>query len=135
MNKVILIGRLTKDPEIRYSQGQNSTAVARYTLAVTRSYHKDGEQESDFIGCIAFGKAAEIAEKYFKKGLKISVVGRIQTGSYKKDGQTIYTTDVVVEEQEFVESKGQSGGSIPERSSGDGFMHIPDDMDNEMPFN
>ena len=109
MNKVILIGRLTRDVETRYSQGANPVAVARYTLAIDRRFKKEGEQEADFISCVAFGKAGEFAEKYFKKGTKIAITGRIQTGSYtNKDGQKVYTTDVVVEEQEFAESKTNS---------------------------
>ena len=101
MNKVILMGRLTRDPEVRYSQGENSTAIARYTLAVDRRFRRnnDGEQSADFIGCVAFGRSAEFAEKYFRQGLKVIVTGRIQTGSYtNKEGQKVYTTDVVVED-------------------------------------
>ena len=148
MNKVILMGRLTRDPEVRYSQGENSTAIARYTLAVDRRFRRnnDGEQTADFIGCVAFGRSAEFAEKYFRQGLKVIVTGRIQTGSYtNKEGQKVYTTDVVVEDQEFAESKnsnagvegGFSGGSrAPEPSgAGDGFMNIPDGIDEELPFN
>ena len=108
MNKVILMGRLTRDPEVRYSSGDSSMAIARYTLAVDRRFRRngDGEQTADFIGCVAFGKSAEFAERYFRQGLKIVVTGRIQTGSYtNKDGQKVYTTDVVVEDQEFAESK------------------------------
>lgn len=107
MNKVILIGRLTRDPDVRWSQGQDQKAVARYTMAVDRRIKaQDGQQSADFISCVAFGKAAEFAEKYFHKGIKIAVTGRIQTGKYvNKDGQTVYSTDVVIEEQEFVESK------------------------------
>ena len=110
MNKVILMGRLTRDPEIRYSQGEQSTAVARYTIAVDRRFRRDGDQQTaDFIGCVAFGRQGEFAEKYFRKGIKIAITGRIQTGSYtNKDGQRVYTTDVVVEEQEFAESKSAS---------------------------
>lgn len=109
MNKVILMGRLTKDPDIRYSQGENSTAVARYTLAVDRRFKRDGEATADFINCTVFGKGAEFAEKYLHKGTKIAVAGRIQTGSYtNRDGNKVYTTDVVVEEQEFAESKNSS---------------------------
>ena len=137
MNKVILIGRIVRDPEVRYG-GANNTAVARYTLAVDRKYKKDGEQTADFINCVAFGKLAEFAEKYLKKGIKIAVTGRIQTGSYKnKDGNTVYTTDVVVEEQEFVESKSsqQQNTQGNNQQSNDGFMNIPDDVDNELPFN
>ena len=134
MNKVILIGRLTKDPDVRYTTGDNSTAIARYTLAVDRRFKKD---ETDFIGCVAFGKSGEFAEKYLKKGIKIAISGRIQTGSYKdKEGRTVYTTDVVVEEQEFCESKGQGEKPAmqPEKPE-DGFMSIPDDIDEELPFN
>ena len=111
MNKVILMGRLTRDPEVRYSSGDSSMAIARYTLAVDRRFRRngDGEQTADFIGCVAFGKSAEFAERYFRQGLKIVVTGRIQTGSYtNKDGQKVYTTDVVVEDQEFAESKAAS---------------------------
>lgn len=106
MNKVILIGRLTRDPEVRYSAGENATAIARYTLAVDRKYKQERQQNADFIQCIAFGRSAEFAEKYFRKGMKIAITGRIQTGSYtNKEGQKVYTTDVVIEEQEFAESK------------------------------
>ena len=154
MNKVILMGRLTRDPEVRYSQGENSTAIARYTLAVDRRFRriKDGEQTADFIGCVAFGRSAEFAEKYFRQGLKVVVTGRIQTGSYtNKDGQKVYTTDVVVEEQEFAESKASSDSYAashprteaapapsmpsPSAASADGFMNIPDGIDEELPFN
>lgn len=144
MNKVILMGRLTRDPEVRYSQGENSTAIARYSLAVDRRFKREGdEQTADFINCVAFGKAAEFAEKYLHKGTKIAVVGRIQTGSYtNKDGVKVYTTDIVVEEQEFAESKNASGGnadggngSRADANSGDDFMNIPDDISEELPFN
>ena len=137
MNKVILIGRCTRDPEVRYSQGENATAVARYTLAVDRQFKRDGDQSADFINCIAFGKRGEFAEKYLRKGTKIAVVGRIQTGSYtNKDGNKVYTTDVVVDEHEFVESKAsqQNGGDSAPVSS-DGFTSIPDGIDEELPFN
>ncbi|MFR2143389.1 MAG: single-stranded DNA-binding protein [Faecalimonas sp.] len=142
MNKVILMGRLTRDPEVRYSQGENATAVARYTLAVDRRFRRnnDGEQSADFIGCVAFGKSAEFAEKYFQQGIKVVVTGRIQTGSYtNKDGQKVYTTDVVVEDQEFAESKATSQQNQKPNNSapvtdGDGFMNIPDGIDEEMPF-
>lgn len=136
MNKVILMGRLTRDPEVRYSQGENATAVARYTLAVDRQFKRDGDQSADFINCIAFGKRGEFAEKYLRKGTKIAVVGRIQTGSYtNKDGNKVYTTDVVVDEHEFVESKAsqQNGGDSAPVSS-DGFTSIPDGIDEELPF-
>ena len=138
MNKVIEIGRLTRDPEVRYSQGENTTAVARYTLAVDRKFKQEGQPTADFINCIAFGKLGEFAEKYLHKGVKIAVTGRIQTGSYtNKDGQKVYTTDVVVEEQEFCESKSnnQQNAQGNNQQSNDGFMNIPDDVDNELPFN
>lgn len=137
MNKVILMGRLTRDPEVRYSQGENATAVARFTLAVNRKYKTEGGAEADFIGCLAFGRNAEFIEKYFRQGTKAVITGRIQTGSYiNKDGQRIYTTDVVVEEQEFAESKKSSDtnhvSGITENA--DGFMNIPDNIDEELPF-
>lgn len=148
MNKVILMGRLTRDPEVRYSQGESAMAIARYTLAVDRRFNRNNgdEQTADFINCVAFGRAGEFAEKYFRKGTKIAVTGRIQTGSYtNKDGVRVYTTDVVIEEQEFAESKNSSGGDggyagnvnrAPEPSgAGDGFMNIPDGIDEELPFN
>ena len=139
MNKVILMGRLTRDPEVRYTQGDNAMAIARYSLAVDRRFKRDGEPDADFINCVAFGKGGEFAEKYLKKGTKIAVVGRIQTGSYtNKDGQKVYTTDVVVEEQEFAESK-NSGSSDNNQSAPAnkdmGFMNIPDSIDEELPFN
>ena len=136
MNKVIEIGRLVREPEIRYSQGANSTCVARYTLAVDRKFKQEGQPNADFINCIAFGKLGEFAEKYLHKGVKIAVVGHIQTGSYKnKDGNTVYTTDVVVEEQEFCESKSQSNSQPqPAQSVDMGFMNIDTDMDS-LPFN
>lgn len=146
MNKVILMGRLTRDPEIRYSQGENSLAIARYTLAVDRRFKRSGDQDADFINCVTFGKSAEFAERYLKQGTKIAVTGRIQTGSYtNKDGQKVYTTEVVVEEQEFAESKSASAESgsnyqqsqrpAPSQAVGDGFMNIPDGLDEELPFN
>lgn len=135
MNKVILMGRLVADPEIRYSQGAEPTCIARYRLAVDRKYKKDGEQNADFINCVVFGKGAEFAEKYLHQGTKILAIGRIQTGNYtNKDGQKVYTTDVVVEEQEFAESKASQSGQqfAPTRpttppTDNDGFMNIPDD--------
>lgn len=139
MNKVILMGRLCADPEVRYSQNQNQTAVARYRLAVDRRFKREGEQTADFISCVAFGKVAEFAEKYLHRGTKIIITGRIQTGSYtNRDGQKVYTTDVVIEEQEFAESKGASGnieGSAPQATDPDGFMSLPDGIDEELPFN
>ena len=143
MNKVILMGRLTRDPEVRYSAGDNAMAVARFSLAVDRRRRANGsdEQTADFINCVSFGRQAEFAEKYLRKGTKLLVTGRIQTGSYtNKDGVKVYTTDVVVEEQEFAESKSSSdnGGfsqSAPmPQSAGDGFMNIPDGIDEELPF-
>ena len=139
MNKVILVGRIVRDPDVRYSQGANgSTAVARYTLAVDRKFKQEGQPTADFINCIAFGKLGEFAEKYLHKGTKIAVTGRIQTGSYKnKDGNTVYTTDVVVEEQEFCESKSQSNSQQqPTQSNDNSWMSIPDNLDDSsLPFN
>ena len=147
MNKAILMGRLTRDPDVRYSQGENPMAIARYTLAVDRRFKRDGEQSADFINCLAFGKSAEFAEKYFKQGTKIAVSGRIQTGSYtNREGVKVYTTEVVIEEQEFAESKaaasqnnnrGASQPSTPQSSTtaSDGFMNIPDGLEDELPFN
>lgn len=146
MNKVILMGRITRDAEIRYTQGEKSTAIARFSLAVDRRFKRDNdEQNADFISCIAFGKIAEFLEKFGRKGTKFVVEGRIQTGSYSnKDGQKVYTTDVVVENIEFAESKNSSGSGgstnqpapAPSSSSaGDGFMNIPDGIDEELPFN
>ena len=130
------MGRLTKDPDIRYSQEANTTCVARYTLAVDRKFKQEGQPTADFINCIAFGKLGEFAEKYLHKGVKIAVTGRIQTGSYKnKDGNTVYTTDVIVEEQEFCESKSQSNSQPHATQNVDmGFMNIDTDMDS-LPFN
>ncbi len=133
MNKVILIGRLTKDVEVRYA---GEMAVARYTLAVDRKFKREGEPTADFINCVAFGKAGEFAEKYFRKGMKVAITGRIQTGSYtNKEGQTVYTTDIVIEEQEFAESKGQSEEKPRPSTDADGFMSIPDGIEEELPFN
>ncbi len=164
MNKVILMGRLTREPDIRYSAGENSQAVARYTLAVDRRFARRDDpnaQSADFIGCVAFGRQAEFAEKYLHQGTKIAITGRIQTGSYtNRDGQKVYTTDVVVEEQEFAESKaaaaGNGGGYMPagnnggaygtpapaprqnasQASAGDEFMTIPDEdgVHDSLPF-
>ena len=146
MNKVILMGRLTRDPEVRYSQGAEPLAIARYTLAVDRRFKRDGDQSADFIRCVAFGRSGEFAEKYFHQGTKIVAEGRIQTGSYQdKDGKTVYTTEVVVENQEFAESKAsadnnsyqaQPMASAPTAPAGDGFMNIPDSVDDSgLPFN
>ena len=160
MNRVILMGRLTRDPEVRYSQGERSMAIARYTLAVDRRGRRGQDssaeqQTADFINCVAFGRQAEFAEKYFHKGIRIVITGRIQTGSYtNKDGVRVYTTDIIVEEQEFAESKAasdrnssdfaannnygggyqQSGRPVPSQAPSDGFMNIPDGIDEELPF-
>ena len=155
MNKAILMGRLTRDPEVRYTQGENQMAIARFTLAVDRRFNRNGDENTaDFISCVSFGKTAEFAEKYFRKGTKIAVTGRIQTGSYtNKDGVKVYTTEVVVEEQEFAESKNSNSGNAGDSFGGnsysgntasqqaapmaasDGFMNIPDGIDEELPFN
>ena len=138
------MGRLTRDPEVRYSAGDNAMAIARFSLAVDRRRRANGgadDQSADFINCVSFGRQAEFAEKYLRKGTKLIVTGRIQTGSYtNKDGVKVYTTDVVVEEQEFAESKGSSDNSgfasvapMPQ-SAGDGFMNVPDGIDEELPF-
>lgn len=141
MNKVVLMGRLTRDPEVRYSSGENALAIARYTLAVDRKFQRDGEASTDFIPCVSFGRTAEFTEKYFRKGLKIAVTGRIQTGSYtNREGQKVYTTEVVVEEQEFAESKSSGSGSSqqqtpqPSPTDQEGFMNIPDGIEEELPF-
>ena len=162
MNKVVLMGRLTKDPDVRQSQGAEPVTIARYTLAVDRRGKKQEGQQADFISCVAFGKAGEFAEKYLHKGTKICVSGRIQTGSYtRQDGTKAYTTDVVIEEQEFAESKADSGRAAMDdqmaamyagqrsqegqqdrpgqqgsmESAMEGFMNIPDGIDEELPFN
>ena len=138
MNKVILMGRLTKDPEVRYTQGDNSTCVASFTIAVDRKFKRDGEQTADFINCVAFGRLAEHVEKYYRKGLKTALTGRIQTRNYtNRDGKKVYITEVVAEDLEFAESKGAStGGATPASGADplDGFMSIPDDMDENLPF-
>lgn len=153
MNKVVLMGRLTRDPEVRYSQGENALAIARYTLAVDRRFARNSgngadQQTADFIPCVCFGRTAEFAERYFRQGMRVAISGRIQTGSYtNRDGQKVYTTEVVIEEQEFAESKGASAGNggqqsyqaartqSPSVQPGDGFMNIPDGIDEELPFN
>lgn len=146
MNKVVLMGRLTKDPDVRYTQDAQPMCIARYTLAVDRRGKKDGQQTADFISCVAFGKAGEFTEKYLHKGMKICVAGRIQTGSYTRpDGTKVYTTGVVVEGQEFCEGRAANdvahNYSTPApQSSGtsaalDGFMNIPEGIDEELPFN
>lgn len=147
MNKVILMGRLTRDPEVRYSQAAEPLAIARYTLAVDRRFQRrdnsGNEQTADFISCVAFGRNGEFAEKYLKQGTKIAITGRIQTGSYtNKDGNKVYTTEVVVEEHEFAESKRDGNGSsqpaqqpAPADASADGFMDIPTGLTgNDLPF-
>ncbi|WP_303042665.1 single-stranded DNA-binding protein [Enterocloster bolteae] len=154
MNRVILMGRLTRDPEVRYSQGERSMAIARYTLAVDRRGRRDQDssaeqQTADFINCVAFDRAAEFAEKYFRQGMRVLVSGRIQTGSYvNKEGQKVYTTEVILDDQEFADSKGaasEMGGyaqaapsqrPAPTSAIGDGFMNIPDGVEDEgLPFN
>ncbi len=158
MNKVILMGRLTRDPDVRYSAGENALAIARYTLAVDRRFNRNGEASADFINCVVFGRGAEFAEKYLRQGVKIAVTGRIQTGSYtNREGQKVYTTEVVVDDQEFAESKAASEGYASSRpqaggyaggrpadiapaapaadpGAADGFMNIPDGIDEELPF-
>ena len=145
MNKVILMGRLTREPEMRNSNGESNTAIARYTLAVDRRYKREGDVTADFISCVAFGRSAEFAEKYFHQGLKVVVTGRIQTGSYtNRDGNKVYTTDVVVEDQEFVEMRMAAAQRNREESSQErpepmpvdenGFMTLPEDFDEELPF-
>lgn len=141
MNRVILMGRLTRDPEVRYTTGENSMAVARYTLAVDRGIKKQGEQSADFIQCVAFSKAAEFAEKYFRQGMRVLVSGRLQTGNYtNREGQKVYTTDVILDSQEFADSKGESTGGRSKKQEAnvdaDGFMNILDGVDDEgLPFN
>ncbi len=144
MNKVVLMGRLTRDPEVRYAQNESSTAIARYTIAVDRRIKRNGEQSADFISCVAFGKSGEWAEKWLHKGIKIAITGRIQTGSYtNKEGQKVYTTDVIIEEQEFAESRAASESNSQsyqqqqprqQTSGADGFMSIPDGEENELPW-
>lgn len=146
MNKVILMGRLTRDPDVRYSQGEQSSAIARFSLAVDRRFKRDGDQTADFISCVAFGKTGEFIERYCHQGTKLVVEGRIQTGSYtNKDGNRVYTTDVVAENVEFAESKAAAGNNEggyqaarpePSSAAGDGFMNIPDGVEDEgLPFN
>lgn len=143
MNKVSLVGRLTRDVEVRYSQGENASCIARFSIAVNRRFkNAEGNYEADFINCVAFGKSGEFVEKYFKKGMAIGITGRIQTGSYiNKDGVKVYTTDVIVEEAEFVENKGGGGNNVSTNNTTQptenqaGFMNIPDGIDEELPFN
>lgn len=144
MNRAILMGRLTRDPEVRYSSGEKSMAIARYTLAVDRGFKRGGdsnEQTADFIPCIAFDKAGEFAEKYFRQGIRVLISGRIQTGSYtNKEGQKVYTTEVIIDTQEFADSKVENTGGRSKKQEAnvdaDGFMNIPDGVDDEgLPFN
>lgn len=144
MNKTILMGRLARDPKVTWTQGNPSTCIARFTLAVDRKYKREGEDSADFISCVAFGKTAEFVEKYLHQGTKVVGCGRIQTGSYtNRDGAKVYTTDVVIEELEFAESKksqeehsqSQAGSSPELQTTPDGFMNIPDGIDEELPFN
>ena len=146
MNKVILMGRLTRDPEVSYSQNGKNTAICRYSIAVDRRFKRDGQPETDFFNCTVFAKGAEFAEKYFKKGTKIVVVGSIQNDNYtNKDGQKVYSTQIMVDEQEFAESKNAQasngfggndfGSNSAPSAAGDGFMNIPDGMQEELPFN
>ena len=146
MNKVILMGRLTRDPEVRYSQGANATAVARYSLAVDRRFKREGEPTADFFNCVAFGRNAEFAERYLRQGTKIVISGNLQTRNYtNKDGAKVYTVDIIIEEQDFAESKANSSAPSnnsyqaspapsPSADIGDGFMNIPDGIDEELPF-
>lgn len=133
------MGRLVRNPETKYTQGENATAIARYTLAVNRRFKRQGEADADFINCVAFGRAGEFAEKYFRQGMKVCISGRIQTGSYtNRDGVKVYTTDIVIEEQDFAESKGAQATApapVKHATSEDGFFTIPDDLQEELPFN
>ena len=140
MNKVIFMGRFTRDPEVRYSQGANPTAITRFTLAVNRRFKRDGEPEADFFNCTAFGKQAEFIERYMRKAVKVVVSGRIENDNYtNKEGQMVYSVKVMIEEIEFAESKaagGNQGNSgYSNMGPGDGFMNIPDGLDEELPFN
>lgn len=144
MNNVSLVGRLVRDPEVRYGQNE-SVSVAKFSLAVERRFKRDGDPTVDFINCTVFGKSAEFTEKYFRKGMRVAITGRIQTGSYKnKDGQTVFTTEIIVESQEIAQSKSESNesstannaeaGKSPYGSSGDDFMSIPEGVEDELPF-
>ena len=148
MNRVILMGRLTRDPEVRYSQGANNMAIARFSIAVDRRFKREGEADADFFNCTAFGKQAELVEKYLHKGVKILLEGRIQNDNYtNKDGQQVYSVRVMVDNLEFAESKnasmaggdgGYTGGAVRREApapASDGFMNIPDGIDEELPFN
>ena len=135
MNKVILVGRLTRDPEIRYANNEKNTCTARFSLAINRKFKTNGQYEADFPNCVAMGKTAEFVEKYFHKGDMIALDGHIQTGSYtNKDGNKVYTTDVFAENVEFAQSKSDSGNSNNSKPSSDGFMNIPDGIESELPF-
>lgn len=134
MNSVQLVGRLTKEPDVKYTNG--GSTIARFNLAVDRRFKQEGQPDADFPSVVAFGKTAEFIEKYFHKGMRIGVIGRIQTGSYKdKDGKTIYTTDIIAENVEFVESKNTGNTEPVSNQADDGFMNIPDGIDEELPFN
>lgn len=136
MNKVILLGRLTRDPEIRYSAGAEQKAIAKFTLAVDRRFKKEGEQSADFINCTAFGKVAEFCEKYFRKGSKILVEGHWSTGSYTdKSGHKVYTNDCIIESLDFAESKKEGTPAQEPQTDAEGFMNIPDGIDEQLPFN
>lgn len=135
MNKVVLVGRLTRDPEIRYANNEKNTCTARFSLAINRKFKTNGQYEADFPNCVAMGKTAEFVEKYFHKGDMIALDGHIQTGSYtNKDGNKVYTTDVFAENVEFAQSKSDSGNSNNSKPSSDGFMNIPDGIESELPF-
>lgn len=135
MNKVVLVGRLTRDPEIRYANNEKNTCTARFSLAINRKFKTNGQYEADFPNCVAMGKTAEFVEKYFHKGDMIALDGRIQTGSYtNKDGNKVYTTDVFAENVEFAQSKNDSSNSNNSKPSSDGFMNIPDGIESELPF-
>jgi len=146
MNKIILMGRLTRDPEVRYSQGANQTAVARFSLAVDRRFKREGDPDADFFNCTSFGKQAEFVEKYLRQGTKVVVTGRVQNDNYtNKEGQKVYSVQIIVEEIEFAESKNASSGGgaayqagsrpSPSQAAGDGFMSIPEGTEEELPFN
>lgn len=135
MNKVVLVGRLTRDPEIRYANNEKNTCTARFSLAINRKFKTNGQYEADFPNCVAMGKVAEFVEKYFHKGDMIALDGHIQTGSYtNKDGNKVYTTDVFAENVEFAQSKSDNGNSSNSKPSSDGFMNIPDGIESELPF-
>lgn len=143
INKVVLLGRLTRDPETRWTTGENPTAISRYTLAVNRRFHKEWEATADFINCVVFGKGAEFADKYLRQGTQIAISGRIQTGSYtNREGKKVYTTDVIVEEQAFAQSKDADASKAEPKvepkaepkADDDGFMNIPDGIDEDLPF-